>query len=430
MKRRILRAIIAGSLIASTLTLSACQSNRTSDISTLSDSHSNQASDTADLMAGVKAASRDTVKTDDIFKGSYDNFTAELLKKCFDGKSNTLISPLSVSTALTMTANGANGQTKDEMEKVLGNGISLDELNKYLSSFGGSMTSGEGFKLKNANSIWFRDEENRLTVEKDFLQKNADYFGAAIYKRAFDNATCKEINNWVSDNTDGMIDNILDSIPDEAIMYLVNAVSFDAEWDIIYRQNDIADGKFTNSEDKLMNVTMMCSDESIYLEDEDCKGFMKQYKDGKYSFAAILPNGDIKSFITSLSGEKLCKILGSAEDCIVEVKLPKFGYEYSSKLNDALSALGMPTAFDSDNADFSGIGKSTMGNISIGKVIHKTKIEVNEKGTKAGAAALVEMVDEGCVIAEKQVILNRPFMYMILDNETMLPLFAGVYTGV
>ena len=83
-----------------------------------------------------------------------------------------------------------------------------------------------------------------------------------------------------------------------------------------------------------------------------------------------------------------------------------------------------------DNADFSGIGKSTMGNISIGEVIHKTKIEVNEKGTKAGAAALVELVDEGCVIAEKQVILNRPFMYMILDNETMLPLFAGIYTGV
>ena len=430
MKRRILRAIIAGSLIASTLTLSACQSNQSPDTSTLSGGHSNQASDTADLMANVKAASHETVKPDDAFKNAYDNFSVELLKKCFDGKSNTLISPLSVSSALTMTANGANGQTKDEMEKVLGNGISLDELNKYLSSFGGSLTSGEDFKLKNANSIWFRDEENRLTVEKDFLQTNADYFGAAIYKRAFDNDTCKEINSWVNDNTDGMINNILDSIPDEAIMYLVNAVSFDAEWDIIYRQNDIADGKFTNSEDKLMNVTMMCSDESIYLEDEDCKGFIKQYKDGKYSFAAILPNGDIKSFITSLSGEKLSKILASAEDCIVEVKLPKFGYEYSSKLNDALSALGMPTAFDSDNADFSGIGKSTNGNISIGEVIHKTKIEVNEKGTKAGAAALVEMVDEACVLNEKQVILNRPFMYMILDNETMLPLFAGVYTGI
>ena len=90
----------------------------------------------------------------------------------------------------------------------------------------------------------------------------------------------------------------------------------------------------------------------------------------------------------------------------------------------------MPTAFDENNADFSGIGKSTVGNISIGKVIHKTKIEVNEKGTKAGAAALVEMVDSACAINEKQVILDRPFMYMILDNETMLPLFAGIYTGV
>lgn len=416
MKRRILSAIITTALTLSALSLSACRSE--------------ESLETTDLMTGIKAASHETVKPDDAFKNAYDNFSVELLKKCFDGKSNTLISPLSVSSALTMTANGANGQTKDEMEKVLGSGMPLDELNKYLSSFGGSLTSGEDFKLKNANSIWFRDEENRLTVEKDFLQKNADYFGAAIYKRAFDNATCKEINSWVNDNTDGMIDKILDNIPDEAIMYLINAVSFDAEWENVYKENDIADGKFTNSEDKLMKVTMLCSDESIYLEDEDCKGFIKQYKDGKYSFAAILPGDDIKSFITSLSGEKLSKILGSAEDCIVEVKLPKFGYEYSSKLNDALSALGMPTAFDQNNADFSGIGKSTMGNISIGEVIHKTKIEVNEKGTKAGAAALVEIVDEGCVIAEKQVILNRPFMYMILDNETMLPLFAGIYTGV
>ena len=398
MKRKILSAIITTALTLSALTLSACRSEKSLE--------------TTDLMTGIKAASRETVKPDDAFKSAYGNFSVELLKKCFDGKSNTLISPLSVSSALTMTANGANGQTKGEMEKVLGSGISLDELNKYLSSFSGSLTSGEDFKLKNANSIWFRDEENRLTVEKDFLQKNADYFGAAIYKRAFDNATCKEINNWVSDNTDGMIDKILDNIPDEAIMYLINAVSFDAEWGNVYKENDISDGKFTNS------------------ESDGCKGFIKQYKGGKYSFAALLPDNDIASFISSLSGEKLCRILSSTESCSVETKLPKFSYEYSDTLNNALSQLGMPTAFDENNADFSGIGKSTVGNISIGKVIHKTKIEVNEKGTKAGAAALVEMVDSACAINEKQVILDRPFMYMILDNETMLPLFAGIYTGV
>ena len=415
MKRRITSLAITA-IILSALFLSACRSE--------------QSYQTSDLMTDIKAVSHNKIDPDDTFKNAYDNFSVELLKKCFDGKSDTLISPLSVSTALTMTANGAAGQTKDEMEKVLGNGISLDELNKYLSAFGSSPASGDDFKLNIANSIWFRDEENRLTVEKDFLQTNADYFGASIYKRAFDNATCEEINNWVNDNTDGMINNILDNIPDEAIMYLINAVSFDAQWENIYSESDITDGKFTNSEEKLMKVTMMCSGESTYLESDGCKGFIKQYKGGKYSFAAILPGGDIESFITSLSGDKLSKILGSAENCDVEVKLPKFSYEYSSDLNDALSQLGMPTAFDAGNADFSGIGRSTAGNISIGKVIHKTKIAVDEKGTKAGAAALVETVDSCAPIYDKSVILNRPFMYMILDNETMLPLFTGVYTGV
>ena len=412
MKRRILSAIIAGSLIASTLTLSACQSDQTSD--------------TFDLMAGVKAASRETVKPDDAFKSAYGNFSVELLKKCFDGKSNTLISPLSISSALTMTANGANGQTKDEMEKVLGSGMSINELNKYLSSFSGSLTSGEDFKLKNANSIWFRDEENRLTVEKDFLQKNADYFGAAIYKRAFDNATCKEINNWVSDNTDGMIDKILDNIPDEAIMYLINAVSFDAEWGNVYKENDIADGKFTNSEDKLMNVTMMHSTESIYLESDGCKGFIKQYKGGKYGFAAILPdsNVSISDFVGSLNGDKLFKMLQNAESTNVVAKMPKFEYEYSAELSEALKALGMPTAF-SDSADFSGISGDKL---LISDVLHKTKISVTEEGTRAVAATGVVM--SAAPDGDKQVLLNRPFMYMILDNETMLPLFAGIYTGV
>lgn len=416
MKRRITTTAIAGAILISALSVTSC--------------HSDRSYETSDLMTDIKAERHDSVNPDDSFKNACDNFTADLLKDSFDGKSNIFLSPLSVSAALTMTANGANGQTGAEMEKVLGNGISLEELNKYHSSLAASLTSGEDFKLKTANSIWFRDEENRLTVEKDFLQTNADYFGAAIYKRAFDNATCKEINNWVNDNTDGMINNILDSIPKEAIMYLINAVSFDAQWENIYSESDITDGKFTTSQDKLMNVTVMCSAESTYLESDGCKGFIKQYKGGKYSFAAILPDTDIESFVSSLSGEKLSRILDSADNCAVETKLPKFSYEYSSDLNAALSSLGMPTAFDENNADFSGIGKSAAGNISIGRVIHKTKIAVDEKGTQAGAAALVEIVDNCAPIYDKSVILNRPFMYMILDNETMLPLFTGVYTGV
>lgn len=412
MKRRILSAIITTALTLSALTLSACQSEKSLE--------------TTDLMTGIKAASHETVKPDDAFKNAYDNFSVELLKKCFDGKSNTLISPLSVSSALTMTANGANGQTKDEMEKVLGSGIPLDELNKYLSSFSGSLTSGEDFKLRNANSIWFRDEENRLTVEKDFLQKNADYFGAAIYKRAFDNATCKEINNWVSEHTDGMIDKLLDNGDALSNIALINATAFNAVWETYYFDNFVEDGTFTDTNGNEQSATMLISEESEYINGDNCTGFIKKYKGGKYGFAAILPdsNVSISDFVGSLNGDKLFKMLQNTENANVVAKIPKFEYEYSAELSEALKALGMPTAF-SDSADFSGISGDKL---LISDVLHKTKISVTEEGTRAVAATGVVM--SAAPDGDKQVILNRPFMYMILDNETMLPLFAGIYTGV
>ena len=411
MKRRILSAIIAGSLIASTLTLSACQSEKSLE--------------TTDLMTGIKAASHETVKPDDAFKSAYGNFSVELLKKCFDGKSNTLISPLSVSSALTMTANGANGQTKGEMEKVLGSGMPLDELNKYLSSFSGSLTSGEDFKLKNANSIWFI-KDNNFNVNNEFLQTNADFYHAEIYKRAYNSEIVNDINNWVSEHTDGMIDKLLDNGDALSNIALINATAFNAVWETYYFDNFVEDGTFTDANGNEQSVTMLISEESEYINGDNCTGFIKKYKGGKYGFAAILPdsNVSISDFVGLLNGDKLFKMLQNAESTNVVAKMPKFEYEYSAELSEALKALGMPTAF-SDSADFSGISGDKL---LISDVLHKTKISVTEEGTRAVAATGVVM--SAAQDGDKQVILNRPFMYMILDNETMLPLFAGVYTGV
>ena len=411
MKRRILSAIIAGSLIASTLTLSACQSEKSLE--------------TTDLMTGIKAASHETVKPDDAFKSAYGNFSVELLKKCFDGKSNTLISPLSVSSALAMTANGANGQTKDEMEKVLGSGMPLDELNKYLSSFIGSLTSGEDFKLKNANSIWFI-KDNNFNVNNEFLQTNADFYHAEIYKRAYNSEIVNDINNWVSEHTDGMIDKLLDNGDALSNIALINATAFDAKWENYYYDNFVEDGTFTDANSNEQSVTMLISEENEYINGDNCTGFIKKYKGGKYGFAAILPdsNVSISDFVGSLNGDKLFKMLQNAESTNVVAKMPKFEYEYSAELSEALKALGMPTAF-SDSADFSGISGDKL---HISDVLHKTKISVTEEGTRAVAATGVVM--SAAPDGDKQVILNRPFMYMILDNETMLPLFAGVYTGI
>ena len=411
MKRRILSAIITTALTLSALTLSACQSEKSLE--------------TTDLMTGIKAASHETVKPDDAFKSAYGNFSVELLKKCFDGKSNTLISPLSVSSALTMTANGANGQTKDEMEKVLGSGMPLDKLNNYLSSFGGSLTSGEGFKLKNANSIWFI-KDNNFNVNNEFLQTNADFYHAEIYKRAYNSEIVNNINNWVSEHTDGMIDKLLDNGDALSNIALINATAFDAVWETYYFDNFVEDGTFTDANGNEQSVTMLISEESEYINGDNCTGFIKKYKGGKYGFAAILPdsNVSISDFVGLLNGDKLFKMLQNAESTNVVAKMPKFEYEYSAELSEALKALGMPTAF-SDSADFSGISGDKL---LISDVLHKTKISVTEEGTRAVAATGVVM--SAAPDGDKQVILNRPFMYMILDNETMLPLFAGVYTGI
>ena len=411
MKRKFTFLTLTSAILISALSLSACQSNQTYE--------------TTDLMTGIKAASHETVKPDDAFKSAYGNFSVELLKKCFDGKSNTLISPLSVSTALTMTANGANGQTKDEMEKVLGSGMPLDELNKYLSSFSGSLTSGEYFKLKNANSIWFI-KDNNFNVSNEFLQTNADFYHAEIYKRAYNSEIVNDINNWVSEHTDGMIDKLLDNGDALSNIALINATAFNAVWETYYFDNFVEDGTFTDANGNEQSVTMLISEESEYIHGDNCTGFIKKYKGGKYGFAAILPdsNVSISDFVGSLNGDKLFKMLQNAESTNVVAKMPKFEYEYSTELSEALKALGMPTAF-SDCADFSGISGDKL---LISDVLHKTKISVTEEGTRAVAATGVVM--SAAPDGDKQVILNRPFMYMILDNETMLPLFAGVYTGI
>ena len=411
MKRKFTSLTLTSAILISALSLSACQSEKSLE--------------TTDLMTGIKAADHETVKPDDAFKSAYDNFSVELLKKCFDGKSNTLISPLSVSSALTMTANGANGQTKDEMEKVLGSGMPIDELNKYLSSFGGSLTSGEGFKLKNANSIWFI-KDNNFNVNNEFLHTNADFYHAEIYKRAYNSEIVNDINNWVSEHTDGMIDKLLDNGDALSNIALINATAFNAVWETYYFDNFVEDGTFTDANGNEQSVTMLISEESEYINGDNCTGFIKKYKGGKYGFAAILPdsNVSISDFVGSLNGDKLFKMLQNTETTNVVAKIPKFEYEYSAGLSEALKALGMPTAF-SDSADFSGISGDKL---LISDVLHKTKISVTEEGTRAVAATGVVM--SAAPDGDKQVILNRPFMYMIIDNEIMLPLFAGVYTGI
>ena len=390
----------------------------------------------ADLMEGVKANTVTGKAADDAFAKSQMRLAVDLFQSSVQASEdeNVLISPLSIQLALAMTANGADGDTKTEMEALLGGEISLEDLNEYLYAYVHDLPSAEKYKLQIANSVWFRDDEGRLQVEKDFLQKNADYYGAQAYKAAFDDQTLKDINNWVKGHTDGMIDSILDQIDDDAVMYLINALVFDAEWQHVYDKSDVYKGKFTNIDGTEKQVDMMHSEETVYLQDENATGFMKPYSGSKYSFAALLPNKgvDIYEYIAGLTGEELMKTLNTPQLGMVMATLPKFSYEYELTMNDVLKDLGMPTAFNETKADFSKLGESSRGNIFIGEVLHKTFISVDELGTKAGAVTKVEMNDESAPMSEWVVNLNRPFVYMIIDNETKLPVpvFIGLLTAI
>ncbi len=395
------------------------------------------ASAAEDLMTDIKSVEVAGKAPDNDFVNAQMNFGVELFKESYKIKSseNVLISPLSAMAALAMTANGAKGQTLEEMEALLGGDMTIDQLNEYLKYYLNSLKTADedGFKLHTANSVWFRDDDENLTVEKDFLQTNASYYDAEIYKAPFDNSTVKKINDWVSKNTDKMIPKIIEELKPEDIMCLINALAFDAEWEKIYDKEAVVDDTFTAESGEEQKSEMMYSKESVYLEDLNATGFKKYYKGGKFSFAALLPNEGISlgDYIDSLTAEELMKILSEAEGCEVNAGLPKFKYEYGTGLNNPLINMGIPTAFDVSGADFSKLGKCQEGNINIGYVIQKTFIEVNERGTKAGAATAVMMTDGAMPMSEpKEVILNRPFIYMIVDNDTNLPIFIGAVNSI
>ena len=382
------------------------------------------------LMDNIKPNHVETLDKSNSYNADVTDFAIRLFKKSEESGKNTLISPLSVLYALAMTANGSEGETLQQMETVLG--MKTEELNKYLYSYMKKLPQNDYYKFNLANSIWFTEDEH-FKINQDFLQTNADYYGADIYKAPFNNQTLKDINNWVNKKTDKMIPKILDELPPEAVMCLVNALVFDAEWSEIYQENDVEKGKFTKEDGTKQNAEFMRGMESIYLEDEKATGFMKHYRDDKYAFVAMLPKEEISisEYIASLNGESVNKLLTNPQYTLVSTELPKFETEYTVEMPEILKNMGMPKAFNEKKAEFKKLGTSIDGNIFIENVIHKTFISVNEKGTKAGAATAVMIYKEALSpINIKKVHLNRPFVYMLIDCENNIPFFIGTMMDI
>ena len=394
-----------------------------------------------DDKVSVQAAEGRTV--DEKFAAAEMKLGIDLLKKGFaptkKGEENMLISPMSISAALTMTANGADGETRAEMEKVLGSGLTIDQLNEYMAYYISKLPDNEKEKVYLSDSIWFKDKES-FKVYDEFLETNKKYFNAELYKAPFNDTTVDDINGWVSDNTKGMIPGILDkgaldpTANEEMLMMLINTLYFEADWQVPY--DWAPKGEFTDINGEKRVIERLGSKEREYFDLGDADAFKKPYAGGNYSFVGILPKeNDIVEYVNNLDAEKL---LAGLSECVdpdsidLYTMIPKFEYDYSKKLNDILKEMGMPTAFSPANADFSKINDLSVEGadpLYISTVLHKTKIEVTETGTKAAAATAIGMAGGAMYQPKKEVFvyLDRPFVYMIVDKNNV-PLFIGVAT--
>lgn len=361
------------------------------------------------------------------------DFSVDFFKHQIEDDENTIVSPQSLYFALGMTINGANGDTQQELINTLCKGSDLQEFNDNISAL---INQTDTKTCNIANSIWLRDVQD-LSLNSEFKKSSEEYFKSEIYTKKFDGKFVDTVNKWVSKNTDGMIDTILNEVPSEdTMMYLINAICFDAKWNDKYDDVQINEnGKFTNSKGDIQDVVMLNSTEDTYLCDEQSTGFLKYYLGGKYAFMGILPNEDvsINDYMESLTGDSFINLYRSkisGNSVSVKVTIPEFKYTSEYLLNDTLKDMGISSAFDEFSADFSNMIDSNTYKLYMGKVIQKAYIQVDRNGTKASAITSISMNDATAMLETYQVYLDRPFIYAIMDTDTELPIFMGVVNDI
>lgn len=382
---------------------------------------------------------RDTDYDEKSYSSDYNKYAFDIMSVTAgmeDDDTNIMISPASIMFALDMTAAGTNGDTLDQITNVFSEGGDPLEQQAFAASMMDKINGSEGVEFACANAIWNNSSILGDKVSSDFIDYVEDTFNAEIFVEEFGDGTVSEINEWVEDNTDGMIDKLINMLEPETAMVLVNAIAFEGKWADEYEDYQVEDGEFTTSSGSGETVTFLNGMESVYFESDKATGFMKYYEGDDYAFVAILPADESISaneFISSFSGEDYIEFIGGAKyGCEVSTKIPEFTSEYEVTMNEVLMEMGIEDAFDSGKADFTGI--TTQTELFISKVLHKTYIEVDREGTKAAAATAV-LVD-GAMAAEPEpvecyeVFCDRPFAYAIVDVETMNPIFVGTVNSV
>jgi serpin B len=355
-----------------------------------------------------------------------NRFTFNIFKEVSASQgANTFFSPLSLNIALGMLYNGASGETRTEMAEVLGlAGFTETEINDYYRKMSQALLTIDPLtELSIANSIWYREG---LQVKKPFLDLNQQYFDAVVRALDFSKPDAAGIiNQWCADKTKDRIKEIIESpIPDDVVMYLINALYFKSKWLFEFDKKNTKQDDFTQANGQKTKVNMMEQTSALpYYADDKLQCVEMPYGNQAFSMVAILPSNDmdIDNLIQYLDQTTWQNIINNLRNREVRLKLPRFKIECDILLNDPVYNVGMQRIF------YGGLNNISDANLFVSKIKQKTFVEVNEEGTEAAAVTVIEIKESYNPDTPQPIpfFANRPFLYLIKEKSTGVILFIG-----
>ncbi|MCH5342540.1 MAG: serpin family protein [Acetatifactor sp.] len=350
------------------------------------------------------------------------NFSYNLLSQNLD-KLNPVLSPVSAYLAISMAGCGAEGETLEEFRTVLGSDMAClqDDLMNRLPQ------DEEELQVLLANSAWLDDD---LTVLEHWLSEVYSFYDADVYQAELTaEETREDINLWVKQNTEGMIQEFLsEQLNEDVALVLFDTVYFQGKWEKPFAAANTREREFTlDSGEVIMAETMSMPSAKIqYFQSDLAEGVVLPYVGDAYSFVAVKPTGKltVRELYDRLTLQELMELIGTNTSTVMDLNLPKFEITFDQVLNESLQNMGLQRAFDMLQADFTGISNDPRSPLYIGLVRQKAVFRLDEEGTEASVATEVELLTRG--MSSSILSFDRPFLYMIIENESQVPLFMGI----
>ena len=366
------------------------------------------------------------------YDAAYREFSYRFFRTVADAdEGNLCLSPLSAYMAFSLCGYGSEGETATEFAATFG--LTKEQAAEYCQSLYAHYMqrtySDKNTRVGLANSLWL-NLADASSVKTAYLTGATEYFDASIYRCDFsDGKTVDAINKWCADNTDGLIDKIVDKLDAGQLLALINALLVEAAWRVPYSSQATVKDVFRNADGSESTADYLPRKISCYYLGEDAKAFKMSLCDD-FSFVGILPDEGvaIDAYCNSLTAEKIASLLGNATyGYDVYTRIPKYSLDYETDLTKVMKKMGLNAAFDARSANFKGIAEIPGRNLYVGTAKQKTHFELDEKGIKAAAITYIGMNASSAPISRPrlELYLNRPFVYLLVEESTDLPLFVG-----